>query len=69
MGELAGGVAHDFNNLLAVITGYSDLLLESPASVELDHRKVEQIKQAANSAASLTRELLNVQPPASRSAG
>jgi len=52
LGLLAGGVAHDFNNLLAVITGYSDLLLESPASSEPDHRKVEQIKQAANSAAS-----------------
>ena len=50
IGRLAGGIAHDFNNLLAVITGYSDLLLESPAS-DLDRRKVEQIKQAANSAA------------------
>jgi signal transduction histidine kinase len=29
IGRLAGGVAHDFNNLLAVISGYSDLLLES----------------------------------------
>jgi two-component system, cell cycle sensor histidine kinase and response regulator CckA len=58
VGRLAGGVAHDFNNLLAVITGYSDLLLESLASSGPDHRKVEQIKQAANSAASLTRQLL-----------
>ena len=58
IGLLAGGVAHDFNNLLAVITGYSDLLLRNPASSEPDHQKVEQIKQAANSAASLTRQLL-----------
>ena len=57
IGRLAGGIAHDFNNLLAVITGYSDLLLESLAS-DLDRRKVEQIKQAANSAASLIRQLL-----------
>jgi signal transduction histidine kinase len=42
IGRLAGGIAHDFNNLLAVITGYSDLLLESPAS-DVDRRKVEQI--------------------------
>jgi two-component system cell cycle sensor histidine kinase/response regulator CckA len=57
IGRLAGGIAHDFNNLLAVITGYSDLLLESLPS-DLDRRKVEQIKQAANSAASLIRQLL-----------
>ncbi len=57
IGRLAGGIAHDFNNLLAVITGYSDLLLESLTS-DRDRKKVEQIKQAANSAAALTRQLL-----------
>src|SRR5438132_11739206 len=56
IGRLAGGVAHDFNNLLAVIIGYSDLLLESLGSSDLNRAKVEQIKQAASSAASLTRQ-------------
>jgi two-component system, cell cycle sensor histidine kinase and response regulator CckA len=58
IGRLAGGVAHDFNNLLAVISGYSDLLLESVGSSEPNRAKLEQIKRAANSAASLTRQLL-----------
>src|SRR3989475_11849873 len=57
IGRLAGGVAHDFNNLLAVIIGYSDLLLVSLGSSDLNRAKVEQIKQAASSAASLTRQL------------
>jgi len=58
IGRLAGGVAHDFNNLLAIISGYSDLLLQGLAPSDLNRTKLEQIKQAANSAASLTRQLL-----------
>src|ERR1700757_2326908 len=41
IGRLAGGVAHDFNNLLAVIIGYSDLLLDSLGSSDLNRAKVE----------------------------
>lgn len=58
MGRLAGGVAHDFNNLLTVIKGNSSLLVEC---LQSDHRLLErtqQIENAADRAASLTRQLL-----------
>ncbi len=58
VGQLASGVAHDFNNILSVIIGYSDLL-----AAELDpenplKKDVEEIRNAANRAAGLTRQLL-----------
>ena len=58
VGRLAGGVAHDFNNLITVIRGYAEVLLGNPDSSTLSTPKVEAIYQAANKAASLTRQLL-----------
>jgi PAS domain S-box-containing protein len=59
IGCLAGGVAHDFNNLLTVVTGYSDLLLKRPPATCAGMRApLEEIKKAAERAASLTRQLL-----------
>jgi two-component system cell cycle sensor histidine kinase/response regulator CckA len=59
VGRLAGGVAHDFNNLLMVISGYAQLMEESPAT---DNRKVSQyltqIQEASSRAAAITRQLL-----------
>lgn len=57
MGRLAGGVAHDFNNLLTAIIGYSDLLLKELEDNSA-RNKVEEIRKAGWSAASLTRQLL-----------
>ena len=58
IGRLAGGVAHDFNNLLTVILGHAALCKKilSPETPLLGH--IEQIEQAAQRGAVLTRHLL-----------
>ncbi len=58
VGRLAGGIAHDFNNLLAVITGYGDLLQRELGPQDPRLRRVEQVRKAADRAASLVRQLL-----------
>ncbi|MBZ5656107.1 MAG: PAS domain S-box protein [Acidobacteriia bacterium] len=58
VGRLAGGVAHDFNNLLMVINGYTEVLLEQLEQGSGMHQKVHSIQQAADRAATLTRQLL-----------
>jgi signal transduction histidine kinase len=58
IGRLAGGVAHDFNNLLTAIVGYADLIMERLDPHEQTAREMGEIRKAADSAASLTRQLL-----------
>jgi two-component system, cell cycle sensor histidine kinase and response regulator CckA len=58
VGQLAGGVAHDFNNMLTAIIGYSDLLLANHRPTDPSFQDIMQIKQTANRAAGLTRQLL-----------
>jgi PAS domain S-box-containing protein len=58
VGRLAGGVAHDFNNLLTVIMSYTDMLSEGLAVQDPRADDLDQIRKAAITATSLTRQLL-----------
>jgi two-component system cell cycle sensor histidine kinase/response regulator CckA len=58
MGRLAAGVAHDFNNMLTVISGYSELVLDSLPAEHESRPLVGEIRSAARRAASLTGQLL-----------
>jgi two-component system cell cycle sensor histidine kinase/response regulator CckA len=58
VGQLAGGVAHDFNNVLQAIIGHADLLLMNHKPADPSFNDIMQIKQNANRAASLVRQLL-----------
>jgi two-component system cell cycle sensor histidine kinase/response regulator CckA len=58
VGQLAGGVAHDFNNLLTAMIGFCDLLLLRHRPGDPSFADIMQVKQNANRAANLVRQLL-----------
>ncbi len=58
IGQLAGGVAHDFNNILQVIMGYAEVLMRKTSESEDYADGIENVYQAAQRAAMLTRQLL-----------
>jgi two-component system cell cycle sensor histidine kinase/response regulator CckA len=68
VGQLAGGIAHDFNNVLTAIIGFSELLLANHRPSDPAFQDIMNIRQNANRAAGLVRQLLafsrqqNLQP-------
>ena len=58
IGRLAGGVAHDFNNLLTAIKGNVSLALLDMQPIDPLYEYLTSVDEAADSAASLTRQLL-----------
>lgn len=58
IGQLAGGIAHDFNNMLTAIIGFSDLLLQNHGPSDPSFQDIMNIKNNANRAAGLVRQLL-----------
>src|SRR4249919_392959 len=58
VGQLAGGIAHDFNNVLSAIMMATDFLLNAHKPTDPSFKDIMQIKQNANRAAALVRQLL-----------
>ena len=57
VGLLSGGVAHNFNNLLTVISGFSELLLETGGLDKAARGSLTEIKEAGQRGTRLTRRL------------
>ena len=58
IGQLAGGVAHDFNNVVGAILGWAELGYEESLAFPRIAERFVRIREQADRAASLTRELL-----------
>jgi two-component system cell cycle sensor histidine kinase/response regulator CckA len=58
IGRLAGSIAHDFNNLLSAIMMATDFLLNAHKPTDPSFQDIMHVKQNANRAASLVRQLL-----------
>jgi PAS domain S-box-containing protein len=58
VGQLAGGVAHDFNNVVGAILGWAELGLDQCRDNPAIADRFSRIREQADRAAALTRELL-----------
>jgi two-component system cell cycle sensor histidine kinase/response regulator CckA len=58
IGQLAGGIAHDFNNVIGAILGWAELGFEQNRAHPQSADRFARIREQAERAAALTRELL-----------
>jgi len=58
VGQLAGGMAHDFNNVVGAILGWAELGVEENSDNPQMAERFARIREQAERAAALTRELL-----------
>jgi two-component system, cell cycle sensor histidine kinase and response regulator CckA len=58
IGQLAGGIAHDFNNMIGAILGWAELGRDESEAQSRLQRHFDKIRQQAQRAAALTRQLL-----------
>jgi len=58
IGQLAGGIAHDFNNVVGAILGWAELGLEQNRANHQVSERFSRIREQAERAAALTRQLL-----------
>ena len=58
IGQLAGGIAHDFNNVVGAILGWAELGIEQNRAHPPVVERFSRIREQAERAAALTRELL-----------
>jgi PAS domain S-box-containing protein len=58
VGQLAGGIAHNFNNVIGAILGWAELGCEESQCLPRVSERFARIREQADRAAALTRELL-----------
>src|SRR5260370_5562390 len=58
VGQLAGGIEHDFNNVVGAILGWAELGFEQNRETPQAAERFTRIREQAERAAALTRELL-----------
>lgn len=59
VGQLAAGIAHDFNNIVAVILLYVRMLQRNQELPDIDHARLNVIREQAQNAGKLIRQILD----------